>query len=72
MIGPGLVGATLLDQLAAQQEQLRQRYTLDLRVLAIASSSRLLLSDTGVLPLEMPVSCSRDAFPLRLQVQKRA
>jgi hypothetical protein len=47
VIGPGEVGGTLLDQLAQQRQLLVERYKLDVRVLAIASSSSALLSQTG-------------------------
>lgn len=47
VVGPGLVGGELLDQLKEQCCKLRERYRLDVRVLAIATSSRVLLSQTG-------------------------
>jgi homoserine dehydrogenase len=49
VIGPGLVGGELLDQLRDQCAFLRQQYRLDLRVLAIATSKNVLLSQTGAL-----------------------
>eukprot|EP00892_Ulva_mutabilis_P007158 jgi/Ulvmu1/4814/UM020_0099.1 len=48
VVGPGLVGGELLDQLKDQCCLLRDRYRLDVRVLAIATSSKVLLSETGV------------------------
>jgi aspartokinase/homoserine dehydrogenase 1 len=48
VIGPGNVGATLLDQLAAVAPKLRQQNNLDLRVRAIAGSQRWLHSDSGL------------------------
>lgn len=47
IVGPGLVGGELLDQLKEQCCKLRERYRLDVRVLAIASSSKVLTSETG-------------------------
>eukprot|EP00854_Cymbomonas_tetramitiformis_P009756 gene9756-11561_t len=38
VIGPGLIGATLLDQMAAQMESLNSAYNIELRVLGVASS----------------------------------
>lgn len=48
LIGPGTVGGTLLDQIHGQTERLEQQFNLDLRVRAIARSSRMLLSDQSV------------------------
>lgn len=48
VIGPGNVGAALLDQLRAAQPQLLGKANLDLRLCAIASSSRMLLDDRGL------------------------
>ncbi len=48
LIGPGLVGGALLDQIAAACERLRVRFNLDLRVRGIASSRRMLLGEHRV------------------------
>src|SRR5688500_1091302 len=48
LIGPGTVGAVLLEQLASQRERLRRDFHLDLRVRGILASRRMLLSDTSV------------------------
>eukprot|EP00271_Cylindrocystis_brebissonii_P004896 TRINITY_DN16821_c0_g1_i1.p1 TRINITY_DN16821_c0_g1~~TRINITY_DN16821_c0_g1_i1.p1 ORF type:complete len:958 (-),score=174.47 TRINITY_DN16821_c0_g1_i1:780-3653(-) len=48
LIGPGLIGATLLEQLKDQVQTLRDEMNIDLRVLGIASSKKMLLHDTGV------------------------
>jgi aspartokinase/homoserine dehydrogenase 1 len=45
LIGPGLVGGALLDQVASQVERLRRDFKLDLRVRAIAGSKRMRLSE---------------------------
>ena len=47
VIGPGNVGRALLDQLREAIPRLRREANLDLRVRAIASSSRLLTSERG-------------------------
>jgi aspartokinase/homoserine dehydrogenase 1 len=44
LIGPGLVGGALLDQIASQAERLRRDFKLDLRVRGIAGSKRMRLS----------------------------
>lgn len=54
LVGPGLVGGALLDQLQNQCCSLQERYKLDVRVLAIASSSMILTSDSGV---HIPQAC---------------
>ncbi|MCR9243987.1 MAG: bifunctional aspartate kinase/homoserine dehydrogenase I [bacterium] len=48
LVGPGQVGAALLDQLAAAAARLHERTHLDLRVRGIASSRRMLLCDRGI------------------------
>lgn len=48
VIGPGNVGAALLDQLLGARAGLRARTRLDLRLLAVASSSRMLLSARAI------------------------
>ncbi len=48
LIGPGNVGGILLDQIAAQAERLRADFSLDFRVRAIATSSRMLLAERFV------------------------
>lgn len=48
LIGPGLVGGALLDQLASQVERLRRDFKLDLRVRGIAGSKTMRLSDGAV------------------------
>ncbi|MFG6109847.1 bifunctional aspartate kinase/homoserine dehydrogenase I [Stenotrophomonas nematodicola] len=48
VIGPGNVGAALLDQLQAAQAHLLGRAKVDLRLRAVASRSRMLLDQRGV------------------------
>jgi bifunctional aspartokinase / homoserine dehydrogenase 1 len=45
VIGTGVVGGALLDQLGAETERLRRDFNLDLRVRAIATSARMLLAE---------------------------
>lgn len=51
VLGPGNVGGKLLGQLAQQQEYLRDKLGLDLRVVAIANSRHCLVSEEGGLDL---------------------
>ncbi len=48
LVGPGLIGSALLDQLRDQAEVLRRELGVDLRILGISSSNRMLLRETGV------------------------
>jgi aspartokinase/homoserine dehydrogenase 1 len=43
VLGPGLVGGTLLDQIASALPRLRERFNLDLRVRAIGTSTKMLI-----------------------------
>ncbi len=45
VVGPGLIGKALLAQLAAQRDELKRRGHVDLRVRAVASSTRMVLAD---------------------------
>ena len=45
VVGPGLIGRALLAQLQSQRAELKRRFHVDLRVRAIATSTRMLLQD---------------------------
>jgi bifunctional aspartokinase / homoserine dehydrogenase 1 len=48
VIGPGLVGGTLLDQIASALPRLREKFNLDLRVRAIGTSKKMLLDEQRI------------------------
>ena len=48
LIGPGNVGATLLDQISAEAERLRREFGVDLRVRAVATSSKMYLAERAI------------------------
>lgn len=48
IIGPGLIGATLLDQLRDQAAVLKEEFNIDLRVMGITGSRIMLLSEGGI------------------------
>lgn len=48
LIGPGKVGAALLDQITAAAPRLKQEANLDLRLRAVASSKRMLIDDRDI------------------------
>src|SRR4051812_30039118 len=57
LVGPGLVGTALLNQLASQAERLTREFRLDLRLRGILTSTKMLLADTSV-----PMAGWRDAL----------
>jgi len=48
LIGPGLIGSTLLQQISRESERLRKEFNVDLRVRGIANSRSMLLDDQGL------------------------
>ncbi|KAF5479378.1 hypothetical protein F2P56_000209 [Juglans regia] len=48
IIGPGLIGSTLLEQLRDQAAVLKEEFNIDLRVMGIIGSRTMLLSDVGI------------------------
>ncbi|KAI3835114.1 hypothetical protein MKW92_048967 [Papaver armeniacum] len=48
IVGPGLIGATLLDQLRDQAAVLKEKFNIDLRVMGITGSKKMVLSDLGI------------------------
>ena len=48
LFGPGNIGGTLLDQLAAESGRLRREFDLDIRIRGIATSKKMLLSESGI------------------------
>ena len=49
LIGPGLVGSALLEQMASQITRLARDFRLDLRLRGVMSSRRMLLADSAIL-----------------------
>lgn len=48
IIGPGLIGGTLIRQIAGESERLREQFNVDLRVRGITDSKRMTLGETGI------------------------
>jgi aspartokinase/homoserine dehydrogenase 1 len=48
IIGPGMIGSTLLDQIAGESQRLRRDFGIDLRVRGITDSSKMTLGETGI------------------------
>mmetsp|Transcript_35708 Transcript_35708/g.43078 ORF Transcript_35708/g.43078 Transcript_35708/m.43078 type:complete len:928 (+) Transcript_35708:53-2836(+) len=48
LVGPGLIGSTLLDQMREQINSLDKEYNIDIKVVAIANSKKMLLNTNGL------------------------
>ncbi len=66
LIGPGQVGSALVRQILGASERLKREANLDLRLRAVASSSRMRLSDPGLRPedAERPLGDDHEALEL--------
>lgn len=60
VIGPGLIGSTLLEQFSDQAATLKEEFNIDLRVLGIMGSTRMVLDEGGI-----DLSCWRTALEER-------
>jgi bifunctional aspartokinase / homoserine dehydrogenase 1 len=67
VVGPGQVGRALLTQLAEQLPVLHDRFRLDLRLMAVADSKKMLLSERGLAPDEALAALARDGVPVDLE-----
>lgn len=48
LLGPGLIGSTLLKQISRESDRLKSDFGVDLRVRAIANSKKMLIDDFGI------------------------
>ena len=48
MVGPGLIGSTLLDQIQEQSSYLSENKSLNIKVVAIANSKKMLFNEEGI------------------------
>ncbi|KAG1680976.1 hypothetical protein FOA52_009935 [Chlamydomonas sp. UWO 241] len=48
IVGSGLIGSALIEQLREQKQKLHDEFNIDIRVLGIASSKKMLLSPKGI------------------------
>ncbi|KDD74615.1 homoserine dehydrogenase, partial [Helicosporidium sp. ATCC 50920] len=67
LVGRGLIGSALLQQLEAQRETLLETHRLDVRVLGVASSSKMLVDPRGLDLKNWQAAFEADAQPLDLQ-----
>ncbi len=66
LIGPGQVGSALVEQILGAAERLKREANLDLRLRAVASSSRMRLSEPGLKPTDQSNPLSDNPQPLDL------
>jgi len=64
VVGAGSIGGTLLRQLAEQSGRLKERFDLDLRVRAVATSTRMLLADRTIDLNDWRSTLQRDGEPI--------
>lgn len=67
LVGPGLIGGTFLQQIHDQVDKLQNEYQLDIRVLGIASSKKMLLSDVPMDLSNWKEEFEKGAVPLDLE-----
>jgi bifunctional aspartokinase / homoserine dehydrogenase 1 len=67
VIGCGLIGGTLLDQLGSQLNVLKENHNIDLRVRALSTSKKMLLQDQGAKLQDWRETLARDAKDLDLK-----
>jgi aspartokinase/homoserine dehydrogenase 1 len=67
IIGPGLIGSTLLDQIAGESERLKSRFNIDLRVRAITDSKKMTLAKTGIDIIDWKTALTERSEPTRME-----
>jgi aspartokinase/homoserine dehydrogenase 1 len=73
LVGLGLIGGTLLEQIAAQRGALAEKYKIRVNIAGIANSRRMLFDDDGIAPaqaktlLESGEPFNLDAFVQRMK-----
>ncbi len=67
LFGPGNIGATLLDQIAVEAKRLNSQFGVDIRIRAIANSTRMLLDEQGIELVNWRKAFATEAVPLDLK-----
>ncbi len=67
IIGPGLIGETLIQQIAQEEERLRKEIGVDIRIRGIINSKRMVLAHHGVDPAEWKEALNTQGEPGDLQ-----
>lgn len=68
VFGPGNIGGTLLDQIAMEAKRLNDEFGVDIRIRAIANSTKMLLDEQGLQLSDWRVQFAQKAVPLDLKV----
>ncbi len=67
LLGPGLIGATLLDQISRESERLKHEFGVDLRVRGIANSEKMVIDDYGIELSGWKELFDNEAVPIDMQ-----
>lgn len=68
LFGPGTIGGTLLDQIASEAQRLNDEFGVDIRIRAIANSSKMLLDEQGIDLRQWRKQFASEAVPFDLDV----
>lgn len=71
LFGPGNIGGTLLDQIGAEAKRLNDEFGVDIRIRAIANSTRMLLDEQGIDLAVWRTRFAEEAVPLNLKAMVR-
>ncbi len=66
VFGPGNIGATLLDQIAHEALRLKEDFGVDIRIRAIANTTHMLLSETGIDLENWRVHFKKEGVPIEV------
>ncbi len=67
LFGPGNIGGTLLDQIAAEADRLNTEFGVDIRIRGIASSKKMLLDEQGIDLGSWRERFKKEAVPLEVK-----
>jgi len=66
MVGVGLIGSTLIDQIKAQREHLRRERALEIKVVGLANSRKMLFDADGIALDDWKAQLSQSGIPMVL------
>jgi bifunctional aspartokinase / homoserine dehydrogenase 1 len=67
IIGPGLIGSTLIGQIAGESGRLRDIFNVDLRVRGITDSRKMTLAETGIAIRDWKKALTEDSEPADIE-----
>ena len=68
ILGPGLIGSTLIEQMSRESERLKSEFGVDLRVRGIANSRSMLIDDQGISLATWKERFEAEQVPLDIEV----